>query len=283
MTQQSAKWQCVGTPEPTELTDARLQLHWAAQLVMAAADAHIEHTADDSHTTMHWDEERRALVGNPLPSGDRVGVGLAEPRLLVIGHNTSELPLHAHTLTEARTWLIETLSGGEDEVALALRDYDMPEHAVSNTAMFDTSNAEAFGELARWFSNGFSVLRVFTDRDPRANSLVCWPHHFDIGATIKVDVDLSMERSRRIDIGMSPGDRYYNEPYFYVTPHPIRDDIELFDPGDGGHWHTDEFKAMVLPASRFAGGKNASVQHSRASSFMLGAIAVGHAVIPLTA
>ena len=48
--------------DPNQLTDTRLQLHWAIQLLTAAADATLEHAEDDSHSNLGWDADQGTLV-----------------------------------------------------------------------------------------------------------------------------------------------------------------------------------------------------------------------------
>ena len=42
--------------DPRTLTDARLQLHWAAQLAATVGRTLAEPRADDSHTSFRWTE-----------------------------------------------------------------------------------------------------------------------------------------------------------------------------------------------------------------------------------
>jgi hypothetical protein len=49
-----------------------------------------------------------------------------------------------------------------------------------------------------------------------------------------------------LDIGMSPGDDYYAQPYFYVSPWPrpsIGKRPELLPPGQ---WHRSDFVSAVV-------------------------------------
>src|SRR3569623_1810464 len=59
----------------TALRDARLELHYAAQVVAACADAWLTIRADDGHTAMEW--ERPRMIGALSPSGIALGVDLA--------------------------------------------------------------------------------------------------------------------------------------------------------------------------------------------------------------
>jgi len=81
--------------------------------------------------------------------------------------------------------------------------------------------------------------------------VLCWPHHFDIATLITLDVDEpDPETARSINVGLSPGDESYDEPYFYVTPWPEPREPEKEVLAGGGLWHKEDFTAAVLPASR---------------------------------
>jgi len=65
------------------------------------------------------------------------------------------------------------------------------------------ADAEAAAVLARAFTVGDAALRRFApDQTP-----VLWPEHFDLGVTVD-----------EVNYGVSPGDRYLDEPYAYVGP-----------------------------------------------------------------
>jgi hypothetical protein len=47
--------------------------------------------------------------------------------------------------------------------------------------------------------------------------------------------------------GFSPGDEYYDEPYFYVSVYPAPAGRPVLPPF--AHWHTHDFTAAVATAS----------------------------------
>ena len=49
-----------------ELVDARIQAHWAAQVVSALGRALLPHRDDSSETNLGWDGERQALMGRAV-------------------------------------------------------------------------------------------------------------------------------------------------------------------------------------------------------------------------
>jgi len=53
-------WSTVGKIDPRDLVEARTQLHWAAQPVMAFADCALEHVSDDSQANLGWRDDLEA-------------------------------------------------------------------------------------------------------------------------------------------------------------------------------------------------------------------------------
>src|ERR1700738_1527040 len=81
------------------------------------------------------------------------------------------------------------------------------------------------------------------------SSVRCWPHHFDLSTLTTLPVRAA-ETTGHVGVGLSPGDEYYNEPYFYISVYPDPDSAMLPGLPKFGHWHTHEFTAAVMPARR---------------------------------
>ena len=68
------------------------------------------------------------------------------------------------------------------------------------------------------------------------------PHHFDL------DTLVTIETGHTMGIKFSPGDEYYEEPYFYVSMYPRPDFMTLPRLPSIGHWHSKDFSAAIAPA-----------------------------------
>jgi hypothetical protein len=230
----------------TALSDARLQLHHAAQFLASFGISYLEKKADDSHTNMEWSAERAALVSNPA-GRIRLGIRPRDLTLLLLENNNDagSCELRGRTIADAADWIRRRLSqfgldGGKYTLA---RHYEIPHHAVDDGQAFDASRAE-LTQLEEWFSLGAELLeevRVANSASP----VRCWPHHFDIGTLIDV------APGKSIGAGLEPGDQSYDEPYWYVNAYPApAANAEKPPLGGGGCWHTADWVGAVLPASR---------------------------------
>jgi hypothetical protein len=255
------QWQKVGAVPTTDLTEARLQLHWASQLGAAVGIALVPSRADDSHTALTSIPERSMLVTGET-DGDsprRVALSLPDFRIVVVDEELKEtdgLPLDGQTLSTGLDWLRAKLSSAE----LALPTYDVPPHAIKDGEAFRQQSPNGFAELAAWFYNGAHVL---TDLD--LGDVICWPHHFDIASLITLDGD------KTIGIGLSPGDSSYDEPYWYVTPWPYPTSADR--PAlPSGHWHSEGFVAAILTGSDITASDDAASQRATVDAFLEAAI-----------
>jgi len=243
-------WRPLRPEAAGSLVDTRLQLHHAVQLATALGISYLPKQADDSHTNLMWVDSLSALVSNAVPGRDeiRIGVSLAPFALVLLVNDgpRANLSLDGRTIAEAADWIRDHLAMlGLDAAKYTLaKHYTIPEHRVDGGAPFNASNAEAFEQLAAWYSDASIVLEEFVARMPHAAPVRCWPHHFDIATIIE------LAPGKTISLGMEPGDVYYSEPYYYASAYPRpRLDLERPPLAGNGFWHTHEWIGAVLRAS----------------------------------
>jgi hypothetical protein len=253
----------------TELSDARRQLHHAAQLATAAGISYLPAARDDSHTNLEWLDVNGMLASNVIPSTKPFRVAVRAPDLMlalldVEDRTLAMTALNGRTIENAAGWLRDRLREiGTDPSRYTLqRHYEIPHHAVADGAPFDTTNAGAFAQLAAWYSIAADALESVRQSTPKASDVRCWPHHFDIAVSIDVAED------KTIGVGMEPGDVYYDEPYFYVNVYPRPAVPPTASLAGQGTWHTHEWIGAVLPVSRL---RDNAVDDVRA--FLVSAIA----------
>ena len=149
-------WKTLGAVPPTDLVDARLQLHYAAQVVASAGLTFPAPQPDDSHPNLGWAEGLDALVGRTLQgAGAQIGLRVSDLSLLLIdrqGDVNDEFALDGGTLDDSYAWL----AGATARAGLALPSagiarsaYELPNHATGEGAAFSLEARGAFSELAR--------------------------------------------------------------------------------------------------------------------------------------
>jgi hypothetical protein len=246
----------LGQVDPKILVGARLELHWAAQILGSVGLTYGVAVPDFSHTSLTW-IEKPGVLGSP-PLGDRTGTRFAlkidDLSLLAIGENGSTRhPLAGQTLDAGYHWLSNEVSRRLDKAEkkeLLRFEHEMPGHPVKDGAEFAAAPTEHFAELGRWYATAFQRLRNIAARTPAASPVRCWPHHFDVASLVHIDPPGRGEEARSIGVGMSPGDGSYPEPYWYVTPWPYPA-AKLLPELDTGHWHTEGWVGAVLTGTEF--------------------------------
>ncbi len=275
------RWRALPAEDPSLATvnEARLQLHWAAQLPSAASRALLPKRDDESHTNLGWLPGLGGLVTRALTrhAGSRVALDVGEFSLRVLGPESAtlaRLELDGQTLASALAWLRDALAGETRRAvpALALADYDMPAAPPQTGAPLARPSDQHLSILRDLYANSHAVLTEISRRRAGASPVRCWPHHFDIATLISLDGG-DPERARSIGVGMSPGDTSYDAPYFYVSPWPYpKADAELPELF-AGDWHREGFTAAVLRYRSIVSDPEPGAQPVRVRDFLSAAIA----------
>ena len=276
---QSTNWQATNSHDARLLTEARLQLHHAAQFGTAMGISYLKSEADDSHTNLVWDAGLAAVMARAV-DGKRgavaVGIRVADLTLIVTrdGSPVTTIPLDGMTTAAtADATLAQLALEGLDPGRFTLaRHFDIPAHPVARGAAFDAQDQDTFAELSRWFGNAALELGRIAKTVPGASEIRVWPHHFDIATLITIGPGAST------GAGMVPGDGYYDEPYFYVNTYPQPLANQLTDPLAGsGMWHTRDWIGAVLPGSRVGG--SAAEQEAQVQAFLDASLAACRALV----
>jgi hypothetical protein len=273
------KWRLVRGIDKGKLREARLQAHYAAQWLARAARAYIAPQPDDGHTSLNLVASIDGFTTQAWQNGLQLSLQLRTLTLALhegdVATPVSSFALSGHSDAQARQWLGERLvQRNLDAWALdAMPPYEMPAHRIAEGARYDAAAcAEALAELAAWFANAHGLLgqiqRRLLGQKLAASPLCCWPHHFDL-ATLTTLPKQAAEETGYVGIGLSPGDNYYDEPYFYVSVYPKPDPSMLPTLPMFGHWHTHEFMAAIVPAHKIIAAKD---QEAETGEFL------GHAV-----
>jgi hypothetical protein len=269
----SSSWARVGNVAPTALTDARLQLHHAAQIAVSAAISYIAARPDDSHTALTWSAPLRALATEPMAMARqlRIALRLEDLTLYALDENGSaarSFALPGHTVAQGHAWLSDVLAQAAVDPArlTARKHYTIVAHPVESGAPFSVGSGAEFQELSRYWSNAAGALDPLAQTTPGAGPVRTWPHHFDIATLI----ELPGPSRRTVGVGQSPGDDSYAEPYWYAGPYPFPPVNDLPRLAGGGHWHTEGWVGAVLPASDYI---DAPDQRAQVGAFIDSAVA----------
>ncbi len=251
-------WQLLTFPNVEDIVQAREQCHQAIQNVAAVGRSFLPNSKEDENANLEWDSKLQRLVGRWVETGDitfRSSLSIAEMTVYLVNRNyetISSISIHKKKQTDVMVWLERQLGelGFEFSKINLSYPYKIPEYATAKGQPFHVTNMVACRELSRLYNNTSFLIQKHTVKEENHTPVKCWPHHFDIAGQIVLLDTGDPATSRSIGIGMSPGDKYYHEPYFYVSPWPYPTK-ELPDISKtSGHWHDKDWIGAVLPYSK---------------------------------
>jgi len=251
-------WRPVGRVDLARLREARMQAYYAAQWLARTARAYVPPQPDDGHTNLGWDNGLDGFTTHPFADGRQLGLRLPDLTLALLenGKIAQSFPLHGHSEAEARAWLGEQMQRLKlsPEALDTPLPYELSPHPLAKGGRYDAATlAEPLCELAAWYANGFCALGSIRQRlvahGLPAPEVRLWPHHFDLDSLTTI-VKGTPYAVPTMGAGFSPGDHYYDEPYFYISVYPRPEVSALPKLRPPGHWHMEDFLAALVPAGR---------------------------------
>ena len=280
-------WQPLSTVESGLFTEARLQVHWAAQVIAAIANTHLEQAKDDSQSNLGWVDGMQILAGRYL-DGEPSGFGSLTPATLQLafhepgGEVLQAIELPGRTLDQAYAAMEAAIAArlGTAPRTLVRPDYDLPGHPVADGAKFAGAAPAALAALQDWVHDANLVLRDLRARTAQATMPRVWPHHLDMGMLVSLEPSGDPAEGRSIGIGWSPGDDQDPAPYWYVNPYPSPPKVDGLASPWIGRWNTEGFVGLKLDAAETIG--DGSGQEARARRFVDEAVAICRGVLGAT-
>ncbi|WP_339784644.1 MAG: hypothetical protein ACMVP2_11590 [Imperialibacter sp.] len=255
------------------LSVARKQLHQAVQQVSVVGRIYLPKVKDDKHANLVWVPQFQRLAGNWVEGSTkfRVSLDLANLSIHLVDDEVKtigEYDLKGKTQAQSMVWLEEQLEGlGLDTAQFAINlPYEIPDYPTAHGKPFEQKDARAFEELAWYFHNADHILRPLKREFPQSTDVRCWPHHFDIATLIILNDTGDPETTSSIGIGMSPGDQFYDQPYFYLSPWPYPS-RENLTPMSHGKWHEKDWLGAVLTAESLFDIEDPAQQQKRVYAF----------------
>lgn len=247
-------WKPLAYSDFEAIKHARQQLHQAVQQVSAVGRKYLPFSADDKAANLVWVPQYQRMAGNWVEGklAFRASLDIPGFAVLLVDDEMNTLgyfELKGKTQAQSMVWLEEQLvklGMKTADFTLSL-PYELPLYPAAHGKAFEYRHPAAFEELANYFHNTDHILRPLKREFPLSTDVRCWPHHFDIATDIILNDTGDPETSNSISAGMSPGDEFYDTPYFYLSPwpYPSRSDLQ---PLEAGIWHERDWLGAVLKA-----------------------------------
>lgn len=243
---------------PELLGEARQQAHYAALWLDRISRSYVPARPDDSHLGLTWSFNDQAMLTQYLPNNSAFGLVLSELVIFCVHPDgySQEIILDGKSDSDIKEWIgdqLDNMGLSPDELEKKL-PYSLEGLAPEDDAAYDTiDTAISLQELSLWYDDAQKVLihlaRSITDRSVKLSNIIIRPQQFDISIQIHLRTT-KPDYHPVIWIGMSPGDKNYNQPYFYVTPWPFLMPFSLPELPLLGHWHMQGYVGAVALGSR---------------------------------
>jgi hypothetical protein len=266
--------------------DPRLQIAWAAGLLVAAATTHTGPPGAVLEQALEWLAEPELLATGICGSGRtfRVGLRISSFSCVLldgVGRPLEEFALDRRTLADVKRWLEDAIARHRNEKPLRLRSVDLalPSHPVGGGRVFEIGAADACLELARWYAGADVVLRELAAATAGASAVRCRSERLELGTSIPVSAARRSESSQSaIAVGMCPGDSSFREPYWYVALPAAAPERALPPLGHDAEWNVGAWVGAVLHARKLVRG-SAAGQRERLTAFLREAVTAAQELV----
>lgn len=268
MVNQFASWQKLSLAgEKTQM--ARVELHWALQIVASVGATLLPWREDQEQTALHWDPRGWLVSAEAKPSKSlEAALNIGNMHLLFLAHPkgvnydpVAEFTLPGHRLEDGYQWLEKQLADYLDHPLEHLRrlselTWKLPHHPLEGGSIFVIAGP-AFQELQRWYGNSHLLLNQLQQQyQKKSGRLLCWPQNLEQAFVYK-------ETDRHLQLGFSAGNDELKEPYLFVRP--LWNLNVHAQPQLGvGHWQQSE---AVLSATDLLSRPDAASQQALAWRF----------------
>jgi hypothetical protein len=232
------------------------QAHVAIQNVAAVARAYLGDSPGDETAVLHWVPGFWRMAGQWVKgeTAFRSSLSFKDFNIYLVDRRVNVLAqysLQGKTHNQAMVWLEEqilSLGLGSRAITLAL-PYELPLHNDNGKDVFTPVRTQLFYEFGKLYHNTYSVLLQLKSLFPKKSSDIrIWPHHFDMSLEVTLKETGERATNTMIKAGFSPGDPYFEGPYFYVNTQPFVD-VESLPALENGMWFAEDWTGAVVMLS----------------------------------
>lgn len=265
------EWEKLTHISTDDLNFVRKQYHLAAQNISVVGRSYLDRSENDENAVLHWVPGFWRMAGKWVSGQNktfRSSISLKDFNIYLVDQRVNVLakfPLHGKTHNQVMIWLEEQiLSLGLFSKALNLEmPYRLEEFNNWAKEKFAEVDPELSIEFGKFYHNTYLLLNELKNLFPHASECSIWPHHFDESVTFTLKETGDPATNTMVSGGFSPGDQFYQQPYFYVNSWPFVD-FEHVEKAKFGFAHTEEWVGNVLLASELV---KATDQYERLYDF----------------
>lgn len=261
-------WRPLTPVDPERVRQTRYQLHQAIQNVAAVGRKFSPESPGDEYAALTWVPGLSRMAGHWV-SGDKTFRSSISPEsfaVYLVDEKVIELAsfeLEGQTHRQVMLWLEEQIGRlGLHAPNLAMNTpYEIPTYPTQQGEPFSLAHPEAAAELSKLYHNSYVTLRMVREQLANKNPIRIWPHHFDQDLIKMIKDTGDPETNTYIGLGMSPGDKRFDSPYFYVNSWPYVDTQLCKKLSNNGIWVSDDWTGAVLLSKHLWEGNQEAILH----------------------
>ncbi len=250
---QKFHWRDFRPVDIDELAMVRNQYHQAVQSVAAVGRKFLPEVKNDKNGSLIWVPGLTRLAGQWVKGSQsfRSSISFEDFCVYLVDdkvNTISKFELEGKTQSQMLIWLEEQIGKlGLDASDLTMNlPYKIPQYPTQSGEPFSVDLRMA-QELSKYYHNAFvSIRELAIDFGIKKPEIVIWPHHFDLAISIVLKDTGDEDTNTTIQMGISPGDHEFDQPYFYINTWPHVDTSHFEKLTNGALWHEDEWTGAVL-------------------------------------
>ncbi len=252
------EWRHIRSTPRETLQAALTEMHHAVQLVAAAGEAFAERHSDGSHRTTRWSADRRRLVGADFTGGYPFRMALEPDAMCLVllersGDVLGGIELPGRTLAEAYDWM------GRAATTYLGRPYDpvsppaFPIAGHGQSRRFASPSEGVRRAATALFAMADPIVGSVSEGQQGAGPVRCWPHEFDLSATVHFAGVTGGVSGQSVRFGLAPHGGGYDSWYWFVSLWPTLGDGEATALDGPGRLHRGEWSGAVLAGETILG------------------------------
>ena len=245
-------WRLFQKIDSEDIRETRIILHQAIQNVASVGRKLLPNKSRDFNSKLIWVPALSRMAGEWIHGNTtfRSSLCLETFEILLVDRKVNTLAsfqLEGKTYSQLMIWLEEQIGKfGLDASNLTLNlPYKIPYHPVEEGELFTLRSLRPATELSKFYHNTYITLRKIKDRYENGDIYI-WPNRFDITLEITLKETGDYDTNTRIAFGMSPGDKIFESPYFYVSTWPNVDTEKCDKLSHNAIWMSEEWTGAVL-------------------------------------
>ena len=245
-------WKPMMQIDPEDIRDAKSILHQAIQNVASIGRKFLDPQPPEFNSRMVWVPALTRMAGGWIPAETtfRSSLSLESFEIFIVDrkvHTLASFPLEGKNYSQLMIWLEEQIGKfGLDASNLTLNlPYKIPDHPVQQGEPFHIKSKRGLSEFSKFYHNTYIALRKIKERYENAEIYI-WPNRFDISMEITLKDTGDHDTNTRIAFGMSPGDKIFHNPYFFVSTWPNIDTEKCSKLSNNAIWMSEDWTGSVL-------------------------------------